>query len=218
MSVASGLDKYTPLATSTSVNNCYFYKCYRFYYFRPFYYCPLNDLPPTAICWGSSVNMANETSDIGLTQNWFILIHFINNGTRQIECKRQNRFKMQDCRIIGVESNAFWSDFSFPILRSNKKREGATIEAFILGLITNLLLSKVSFYFTLVTLKKPSKVDVQTGWQRIKKSLRTRPEPKKVGLIRQTTESTKFKYAPRGRRGILYDVISGTGSESDENQ
>ena len=50
--------------------------------------------------------MANETSDIGLTQNRFILIHVINNGTRHIECKRQNRFKTQDCRIIGVESNA----------------------------------------------------------------------------------------------------------------
>ena len=56
-----------------------------------------------------------------LTQNWFILIYVINNGTRHIECKRQNRFKTQDFRIIGVESNAFWSDFSFPILTSNKK-------------------------------------------------------------------------------------------------
>ena len=115
---------------------------------------------------------------------------------RHIECKRQNRFKTQDCRVIGVESNAFWSDFSFPILTS-KKREAATIEAFILGLIRNLLLSKVSFCSTLVTLKKLSKVGVQTEWQRIKKSLRSRPEPKKVGLLWQTTESTKFKYAPQ---------------------
>lgn len=97
---------------------------------------------------------------------------------RHIECKRQNRFKTQDCRVIGVGSNAFWSDFSFPILTSNKKREAATIEAFILGLIRNLLLSKVSFYSTLVTLKKLSKVGVQTEWQRIKKSQRSRPEPK----------------------------------------
>ena len=132
-----------------------------------------------------------------------------------MECKRQNRFKTQDCRIIGVESNAFWSDFSFPILTSNKKREAATIEAFILGLIRNLLLSKVSFYSTLVTLKKLSKVGVQTEWQRIKKSLRSRPEPKKAGLIWQTTESTKFKNAREETWNliglILYDVISGTG-------
>ena len=211
MSVASGFDKYTPLATSTSVNNFYFYKCYRFCYFRPFYY-----LPPTGICWGSSVNMANETSDIGLTQNWFILIHVINNGMRHIECKRQNRFKTQDCRVIGVGSNAFWSDFSFPILTSNKKREAATIEAFILGLIRNLLLSKVSFYSTLVTLKKLSKVGVQTEWQRIKKSQRSRPEPKSAWYGRQPNLQSLSMHLRR--HGILYDLISGTGPESDENQ
>ena len=216
MSVASGLVKYTPLATSTSVNNCYFYKCYRFCYFPPFYYCQSNDLPPTGICWGSSVNMANETSDIGLTQNWFILIHVINNGTLHIEYKRENRFKTQDSRIIGAESNAFWSDFSFPILTSNKKREAATIEGFILGLIRNLLLSKVSFYSTLVTLKKLSKVGVQTEWQRIKKSQRSRPEPKSAWYGRQPNLQSSSMHLRR--HGILYDVISGTGPESDENQ
>ena len=216
MSVASGLVKYTPLATSTSVNNCYFYKCYRFCYFPPSYYCQSNDLPPTGICWGSSVNMANETSDIGLTQNWFILIHVINNGTLHIEYKRENRFKTQDSRIIGAESNAFWSDFSFPILTSNKKREAATIEAFILGLIRNLLLSKVSFYSTLVTLKKLSKVGVQTEWQRIKKSQRSRPEPKSAWYGRQPNLQSSSMHLRR--HGILYDVISGTGPESDENQ
>ena len=143
-----------------------------------------------------------------------------------------NRFKTQDCRVIGVESNAFWSDFSFPILTSNKKREAGTIEAFILGLIRNLLLSKVSFYSTLVTLKKLSKVGnlvprafpskngwgrphpffegrgckvgVQTEWQRIKTSLWSRPEPKKVGLLWQTTESTKFKYAPQETWNLIW--------------
>ena len=216
MSVASGLVKYTPLATSTSVNNCYFYKFYRFCYLQPFYYCQSNDLPPTGICWGSSVNMANETSDIGLTQNWFILIHVINNGTLHIEYKRENRFKTQDSRIIGAESNAFWSDFSFPILTSNKKREAATIETFILGLIRNLLLSKVSFYSTLVTLKKLSKVGVQTEWQRIKKSQRSRPEPKSAWYGRQPNLQSSSMHLRR--HGILYDVISGTGPESDENQ
>ena len=56
---------------------------------------------------------------------------------------------------------------------------------------------------------------VQTEWQRIKKSLRSRPEPKKAGLIWQTTQSTKFKHAPQEMWNliglILYDVISGTG-------
>ena len=152
---------------------------------------------------------------------WFNtkLVYFdtcYNNGMRHIECKRQNRFKTQDCRVIGVGSNAFWSDFSFPILTSNKKREAATIEAFILGLIRNLLLSKVSFYSTLVTLKKLSKVGVQTEWQRIKKSQRSRPEPKSAWYGRQPNLQSLSMHLRR--HGILYDLISGTGPESDENQ
>ena len=91
------------------------------------------------------------------------------------------------------------------------------MEAFILGLIRNLLLSKVSFYSTLVTLKKLSKVGVQTEWQRIKKFWEVDQNQRKSAWYGRQPNLQSSSMHLR-RRGILYDVISGTGPESDENQ